>query len=286
MMKRPVWFAPIALTLAACQTAGDSPSRFDARALAGEEAKFAAHSMQHGMQPAFVEFMAPGSILLRPDPVDGLEFMKKRPNPPIELDWKSAFTILSASGELGLSTGPWKRKSKTDRAAAPYWGQFFSIWRKQPDGQWRVEFDHGISHTGHDGMQEALTAIDLPGTSGHANADGTPAPEADFIATAKREGALAAYQKYRATTSRLLRDETVPMVNVPPPLGITNTESRYDWTPVKTVTAGAGDFSYILGKWKTGGNAKPETGYYLRVWIRNGKDWKLAADLVTPDPKP
>ncbi|MBL8512383.1 MAG: hypothetical protein JNJ55_00205, partial [Betaproteobacteria bacterium] len=99
MFHRPLWFAPVALTLAACQSPGPAAPKFDARALAGEEAKFAAHSMQHGMQPAFVEFMAPGSILLRPNPVDGREFMKKRPNPPIDLDWKSAFTILSASSE-------------------------------------------------------------------------------------------------------------------------------------------------------------------------------------------
>jgi ketosteroid isomerase-like protein len=286
MIHRTFWFAPVALSLAACQSPGANAPKFDARALAAEEAKFAAHSMQHGMQPAFVEFMAPGSVLLRPDPVDGREFMKKRPNPPIELDWKSAFTILSASGELGLSTGPWIRKSKTDKAAAPLWGQFFSIWRKQADGQWRVEFDHGISHAGHDGMKEALTAIDLARADGNVNANGAPAPETDFIAAAKREGALAAYQKYRAAKSRLLRDETVPIVDSAPSIAITDAESRYDWTPIKTVNASAGDFSYVLGKWKTSGNDKPETGYYLRVWVRSGKEWKLAAELVTPDPKP
>ncbi len=280
MTHRSLWMAPALLTLAACQSPGPAAPGFDARALAGEEARFAAHSMQHGMQPAFVEYMAADSILLRPHPVNGREYMRTRPNPPITLDWKSALTILSASGDIGLSTGPWIRRSKADPAAAPSWGQFFSIWRRQADGRWHVEFDHGISHAGHDGMGELLTAVDLP----PAARIGSAPPESDFITLAAQQGAHAAYRRMARATTRFLRDEQAPLVG-PAALAHANpAEDKFVWTHDKTVVSAGGDFAYALGKWTLPGATKDANGYYLRVWTVRDGAWVLAADIVTPNP--
>ncbi|MBL8521466.1 MAG: nuclear transport factor 2 family protein [Betaproteobacteria bacterium] len=269
----------IAMILCACQSVSP-PAGFDARGLAAEEAKFAAHSVRHGMQPAFVEFMAPGSVLLRPHPVDGREYMRTRPNPPILLDWKSALTVLAASGELGLSTGPWIRTPSADPKAAPSFGQFFSIWRKQADGAWRVEFDHGISHAGHDGMQEALRALDLP----RASTPGGPVPEQEFIALAGSGGARAAHARFATSTTRSLREGRAPIVAQGAVRSDQDAENRYAWTPDRTVTSAAGDFAYVLGRWTLPGAATGGTGYYMRVWITEAGSWRLAADIVTPDP--
>ena len=184
--------------------------------------------------------MAPGSILLRPDPVDGLEFMKKRPNPPIELDWKSAFTILSASGELGPSTGPWIRRSKAGQICRALLGPVFRSGASKRMGQWRVEFDHGISHDGHDGMKEALTAIDLADLAragGNVNTTGAAAPRPISSPPPNAKARWPLTKDFCAANSRLLRDEMVPIVDSTPSVAIANAESRYDWTPVKTVSA-------------------------------------------------
>ena len=53
-------------------------------------------------------------------------------------------------------------------------GQFFSVWKKQPDGNWKVFIDHGVSHGATatpDVLSDApLIALDLYQcqTCGHA----------------------------------------------------------------------------------------------------------------------
>ena len=98
--------------------------------VANAERGFAARSLAAGMKQAFQDNLEPGAILLRPDLVDGRQWIANRPDPPIVLDWKPVFVDVAAAGDLAISTGPWKVTSKTDPSQAPAYGQFISIWRR------------------------------------------------------------------------------------------------------------------------------------------------------------
>lgn len=290
LLRRAAAAAAIAMTALAASAAQPAAGVFRAADLAAEEAKFAAYSVQHGMRDAFVEFFADDSILLRPDPVNGREFMKARQNPPIILDWKSQLAILAASGDLGLSTGPWVSTSKTNPAEPAAYGQFFSIWQKQSDGSWKVLIDHGISHGNNPAPDKALRAQDVAPAKGAAARKQMPDPEKSFVLATAARGAAEAYQDVVGEKTRLLREERAPIDGRRAiDTYLKSVAGIWQWQSSRQGVSAAGDLAYALGTWshrnKAGINAQ---GHFIRVWVcdrASGPDrWQLAAEVLTKRP--
>lgn len=60
------------------------------------------------------------------------------------IKWRPRFVEVLEDGTLALSRGPYRvidRDSAGNRTER--WGTFNSVWRKHPDGNWRVVFDAG-----------------------------------------------------------------------------------------------------------------------------------------------
>ena len=263
---------------------------FTAKDLAAEEGKFAAYSVKNGMRAAFIEFFAAESWLLRPEPVDAQAWLRTRPEPAIVLDWKSQLTILSASGDLGFSSGPSIVRDNNAPNEPAAHGQFFSIWQKQKTGEWKVLVDHGISHgppAVPDRLSDApLIAIDLPPPLSASNTPNDD-PERQFIAR-NRSGAYADVVTPR---TRLLRANEFPIDGVHA-IGNYFKYREWEWTwSVKLQgTSLARDFAYAVGNatWQAADGVKRK-GQYVRVWVRENVNatpsrWTLAADVVTPEP--
>ena len=271
-----------------CTAMMTSPSAadFTARDLAIEEAKFAAHSVNNGMRAAFLEFFADQSWLLRPDLVDAKTWLLARPDPPIVLDWKSQRTILSASGDLGFSTGPWIRRSKANPNAPAAHGQFFSVWQKQKNGKWKVLIDHGISHDATV-TPDALPTKPLVGL-GLAPMKLKPVvlafdAENDFVNRAQQP-----YIDCVTNRTVLLRDGLFPIEGKTTVMAYVNSqEGAWVWTPKLQGASSANDFAYVVGnvagKTQTGETRK---GHYIRVWMRDASGeaptrWTIAAEVLT-----
>ena len=267
-----------------------SSAEFSARDLAAEEGKFAAHSVKHGMRAAFIEFFAAKSWLLRPEPVDAQAWLQARPDPAIVIDWKSQRTILSASGDLGFSTGPSIYRSKTDPKAPAAHGQFFSIWQKQANGEWKVFIDHGISH-GPTATPDALPTdrlitLDLARAT-PAAATASEDAEARFVARGH-----AGYADVITPRTRLLRNGHFPIDGETAIADYLKTaEGQWSWTVKLQGASRANDFAYAVGNYtwqpKTGAAQK---GQYVRVWVRDASvapvRWTLGAEVITPAPAP
>ncbi|MBL8522527.1 MAG: nuclear transport factor 2 family protein [Betaproteobacteria bacterium] len=282
--------AIFALTVPAIMIAPTaSAASFSARDLATEEGKFAAWSVKHGMRDAFVEFFADDSILLRPDIVNGREFMRARTNPPIVLDWRTTLSVMSASGDLGMSTGPWINTSKADPKAPASYGQFFSVWQKQKSGEWKVLVDHGISHE-KPPVDLPLAAHDLAATA----ASSPPSFDAEkwFAERGNAVGAQVAYREVIDERSRLLRPDRLPMDGTARISEYLNSLSgKWTWTTQRQGTSNAGDLSWSIGTyaWQSSAGAS-EAGHFIRVWVRDAKElsarWKIAGEILTPRPPP
>jgi len=58
--------------------------------------------------------------------------------------WRPEIVELSGDGTLGMTRGPWTMKGKgPDGKPFERSGTFNSIWRRQPDGSWKIVFDMG-----------------------------------------------------------------------------------------------------------------------------------------------
>lgn len=62
----------------------------------------------------------------------------------VEIRWTPTRAVASDDGTLGFTTGEWtSRVASSDGERAEARGLYVSIWRRQPDGAWRVVMDLG-----------------------------------------------------------------------------------------------------------------------------------------------
>jgi ketosteroid isomerase-like protein len=60
------------------------------------------------------------------------------------IKWRPQFVEVLEEGELALTRGPYRMITKdADGNPVEHWGTFNSVWRKNPDGEWRIIFDAG-----------------------------------------------------------------------------------------------------------------------------------------------
>jgi ketosteroid isomerase-like protein len=72
--------------------------------------------------------------------VDSWAGLFEGPNAPFS--WRPEVAAVLASGQLGLTSGPVFNPDGTQ------FGTFNSVWRREPDGSWKVVFDKGCPPCG------------------------------------------------------------------------------------------------------------------------------------------
>ena len=120
----------------------------DLIAMADTERAFARAATVKGWRDAFLEFFADDAVAIGSKATPAKEGLLKQPSTPFsdfELVWEPRLGDVAASGELGWLTGPSIATNHTVKDAKPRYGCYLSLWRKQPDGQWRVLIDVGAN---------------------------------------------------------------------------------------------------------------------------------------------
>ena len=283
---KAIFPALFAALLPCAASADNSP----AGQLAAAESAFAAHSVATEVREACLAAFAEDSTLLRPGPVPARESLRSRPAPPIELNWRPAFVYAAASGELGYTTGPWRITSKTKPAETPSFGQFVSIWKKQPDGAWKVFIDLGISHP-DPSLADAWLILSAPSA---ASADETAAKNAEktFSETSEKSGYLAALKRFSAADVRVYRNGHAPFLGRE---ALHRVPDGYAGSTHQIVNSGisrAGDMAYALVRIAPRradaalALGTPEA-HALRVWraATDGR-FELVLDVINEMPNP
>jgi len=63
--------------------------------------------------------------------------------------WRPQIVEVLEDGGLALSRGPYRMTvNGEDGQETEHWGTFNSVWRKQPDGEWKIVFDAGGEGSG------------------------------------------------------------------------------------------------------------------------------------------
>jgi len=261
------------------------------------ERAFARACAERGIRASFTEFFADDGIAFQPQPVKYRESVKNRPAPanPLAymLAWEPIFGEVSAAGDLGYDAGPFSLIDNTPEKRPPQYGFFFSVWKKQQDGSWKVALDYGISTTeAYAGSREVKTAPMLHKTKQADKVD-VEAERADllraenaFLGSAQKDGITAAFGNYLSSGARLHRD------NVQPVLGreaIVQFLAAIDlvptWAPMFADVARSGDLGYSYGSYElktaSHGDTLAEKGYYARVWKRDASGrWEIVLDTA------
>ncbi|HXO20593.1 MAG TPA: nuclear transport factor 2 family protein [Thermoanaerobaculia bacterium] len=265
-------------------------------ALAQTELDFGRAVQEKGVKEGFLAYLADDSILFHPGPVPGRAWTAERPSPPIVLAWRPAFVEVSRAGDLGYTTGPFEARSSDPKNTEVGYGNYVTLWRKQPGGGWRAVLDTGAGNPKPDGSLAAVTAEHgksvgpPPATVDLASARASLlAADNDFSRASAAKGAAAAYTSYLAADPRLLRKGAFPAHGSEAVrAALAAVSGTLTWVPASADVARSGDLGYSYGTAeRKADGAAPEKSNYVRIWERQpGGDWKVVLDLLSPLPPP
>jgi len=145
-----LFFLVLAGLLAGYQQANVASAKVDERVLLDRDAEFDRVTAAEGME-GFLSFIADDAVFFPANApiVTGKEavgavWIEVLTSPGVSLRWQPIKADLARSGELGYTYGRYQFTT-TDPAgqSVTRHGKYVTIWKKQPDGAWRVAVDIG-----------------------------------------------------------------------------------------------------------------------------------------------
>ncbi len=254
----------------------------DLTKLVETEKSFARAASEKGTRAAFLEFLAPDGIIFHPNAINGKEFWRAQPESAAQLSWSPAFADVSSNGVLGYTTGDWelRPKGKTDAPAA--FGQYFTVWQKQSDGNFKAVLDLGISH---DKPQNVELNWKSSSDTLNKSVASPPASSASnlFFDTATLKGLDNAYRMFASENVRLLRAGKFPILGKAAALGAYRKNKSTVAFGKNMTLQSAGDLAYSLTTYELRDGAKTiEKGGTAQVWKFTGGRWQIVMDVFAP----
>ncbi len=300
-MVRSAQAAALALCFLVGASCADRPrvSQNDAlRSLIESERAFARTAAELGTRDAFIAFLAEDAVLFRPRAVDGQAWLREQPAAPGLLSWEPVAADASAAGDLGFTFGPWTFRPEAGAAVVAR-GHYFSVWRRQPDGAWKVVIDHGTVGAPAADTSTATAPLTSrrPGlgrqATGSVNLAAARAAllQADrsFADDARTRGLRDASAQYVTDDVRVLRNGRAVRVGVDAMSEhVAGRSVRITWYVLGGDVSHSGDLGYSYGEYELIGAAatgSTEQGNYVRAWRRQSNgSWRVAVDLMRPLP--
>jgi len=247
------------------------------------ERAFAAATEQIGVRDGFLTFFAPDSIQIQRGTkvtlVPAKEGLAAQPLPKLPLAskllWEPYTGHVSADGTLGWLTGGFVSLNQAQQIPVRQ-GAYFSVWKRQADGTWRVWLDEGIGLPNiWQGASPFRVAPDpdegSTGTASETLAD----VEQSIMSDA------AAWRARLATGVRVHRDGVMPLVGRDAVLAWAEKQGARRYTLIKTEQASSGDLAITIGAFDAAATSKTQ-GSWVRVWKRDlGGRWRIVFQTET-----
>ncbi|HZN54369.1 MAG TPA: hypothetical protein VFB67_03535 [Candidatus Polarisedimenticolaceae bacterium] len=264
-------------------TAALSP--FD-QVVAAERA-FAAASLAHGQHTAFLEYLTEDAIAFEPVPTPARPLHEGKPNAGATLTWGPSWVAVASAGDLAISTGPWELR-RTEEPRLKMTGWFFSIWRREPGGAWKVAVDSGISTSLTFAIPSTVTdgapsrGATAPGPAEAARARGGIMTAERKLGAAAAKGLGAAVLAQADHGIRVYRADKAPSSSLDDAKPLLASDlRRVSCVADRVVGAAGGDLGYAYGTCADASPGANKLGF-LRVWRKDAAGaWKVLAD-VTP----
>ena len=236
------------------------------------ERSFAAAGAEHGFAWAFRRFHAPGALVLQPDPIPAEVSLARVPGDGAKgLAWKPIFAGASLSGDLGFTTGPF-RKGGDEQVA----GHYFTVWQLQPDGRWLWLFDGGTDVADPNPYSAANELALLP-----VAATGAGSAEAALAAVAEAESAEGfRVDRHLRSDTRVNRPGSMPAVGQQAAVELASSDGAWRFRPLMRRASAAGDMVFSLGDVAAGDEGPLR--YYARIWQLGPEGWRIVFDEIVP----
>ena len=271
--------------------------------LVATDEDFAGRATEVGRTQAFLEFLAPGSIVFREGPTDAIQrysddaYATER---EAELNWKAHYVDVSRDGDLGLSAGPMIIYSESGQDS---FNHLISIW-KNSDTRWELMADIVVPIPGFLSLEVAPNWSDtLPlfeetidptlASNDLTTEEGLRAADARFGDSINFRGGQRALLRYGLENTR------VYLPGMGPAVGAEAASSVYGaFLDSQLLTTNPISLSYSGGYLST----SREMGFtygimtentkilderfrasYMRLWRFNSdNEWRIAVEVLSP----
>jgi ketosteroid isomerase-like protein len=272
------------------------------KSLVDAERLFAKRCSEKGIRESFVEFFADSSVIFRPHPINGKKFYLGRPVPqtlpPVLLKWVPSFADVSIAGDLGYTTGPSVFSDLSPEKKPPDYGAYFSIWKKQNDGTWKVFLDAGLKTSKPTGALDApcasserdsLRLHELTAGELKSRKETMDSTELSFELKQQLVGTLLAYSECVDAEGRMHRNGELPLVGRDAIVAsLTKARVSISSRQIFSDIAQSGDLGFTYGSYEVGErdtDTARERGYFVRVWkLSSGLKWLIVFDTALPIP--
>jgi ketosteroid isomerase-like protein len=267
-----------------------APACMEMEKLVETERAFVRRAQETNWRDAFLEYFADGVKGFEGEDVK--ERLRSRPAPPRELEfwWEPRFGDIAASGDLGWLTGPVRTRLPQVNGGNPAFANYVSVWKRQPDGTYRVIEDVGVDTPRMvpfaPGFSRAPVASRYAGSEEAVATRATLADADRQLNASLRRSQADAYATYAAPFARLHRRREMPIVG--DGAIVAWAEARPAWTSGDTQVSDAaesGDLGYTRGAYAqpAAAGSDAESGYYLRIWSRDAQgNWRVVLDVAQP----
>jgi ketosteroid isomerase-like protein len=200
--------------------------------------------------------------------------------------WEPRTGDVAASGELGWLTGPSTFINRGAPDQSPRYGNYLSVWRKGPDGKWRVFIDVGTNVKAPAAFAPGFTRFrfdrrDAGKDSQVAAGESLASADRALNARIASAGAAAAYSETLAPGARVHRDGVGALTEATAVRAWLDQNAAGLSAQTRAAeSAISGDLGYSYGTYQMG-QSKP--GAYVRIWSRDaGGRWRVVADVLQP----
>ena len=282
-----------ALLVGACAGTPDAPDAALDDLFAAERA-FAKDATERGIRAAFLDHFASDGVDFRPGPGIMRERMLARPAPAdplaLILDWSPKAGAVARAGDLGYTMGPYSLTNQRDAGAAPRYGYFFSVWKRE-NGVWRVALDAGVPTPAAAPAESLAAPAESAAHAGSLARSGGRGADA-LLALDRGAASLdpdpvdaSSYFELLANSARILREGSYAIVGADAARrALASRGRRVVWTPAGAGASASDDLGYTYGRYvRFAGGAEEASGYYVHVWQRDRSGaWRIAVEVQLP----
>ena len=264
--------------------------------------RFSQLTVQAGRRAAFLEFLAPDSVVFREGPVDALTLYSSSSfaEAASEIDWKAHYVDVSNAGDVGLSAGP---LTIFNESGSDSYGHLISMWRSFGAG-WELMADIVVGIPGFLSLDvEPSYADTLPVIAETANLASVSVAGNTLQSLVDADELFGRSINFRGGQRALLRygleNTRVYLPGMGPAVGAEAASSVYGafldnqlatTNPVNLSNLGAylsssKEMGYTYGTMETD-SSNAEAGFitsYMRLWRFNqGGEWRIAVEVLSP----
>jgi ketosteroid isomerase-like protein len=258
------------------------------------ERDFARASAAIGRNASFAEYFAEKSVLFTDKWItNGKQYSKELKPSPVILKWEPELMYISESRDFGISTGPWEAQEYRPNTTPLATGYFLTVWKKQPDGTWKVILDGGSE-----------TPVATNNKHGFSFPSGTDKPvknfqsfnevllnkelfdrENQFLSEWGKKPLPSSYLSYLDSGARIQMKGHLPSTNADTINAfISGFDKKLIWETVGSGAASSGDLGYTYGLLQIRESQPLTKGHYVRIWKKlPGNSWKIVLEMMNLD---